>query len=119
MDDEQIGRVGKALAHPVRVAIIRAVRAEPGLHPRGFSNAADGIPLSDASYHFKLLQKFGVLKLIDEVPRRGSMAHLYAIDEGPDAGAVLNALDALDHYGRNGAGKKARTRGTAPKVVQA
>lgn len=108
MNDEQIGRVGKALGHPVRVAIIRAVRAEPGLHPRGISESR-GVPLSDCSYHFTFLEKSSVLRLIREEPRRGSIAHFYAIDKGPMGEATLVALDALDTIGL--------TRAAAPRVI--
>lgn len=79
------------IAHPVRVQILailieRAIsptryveqvmgfdpNEQPDLHKRG---------LSHVSYHFRQLEKAGCIEMVDLIPRRGSVEHVYrAVD---------------------------------------
>jgi DNA-binding transcriptional ArsR family regulator len=74
-----------ALKHPVRVRILEVLNEGPrspsqfveeGLIPKehylGYQKA-----LSLASYHFRELEKEGCLEVIESIPRRGAVEHVY------------------------------------------
>jgi DNA-binding transcriptional ArsR family regulator len=68
-------RVIKALTHPLRVQILRALEeriASP-------SELADeiGAPLGNVSYHVRQLHALGLIKLVKKTPRRGAIEHHY------------------------------------------
>jgi|SRR5215208_416849 len=65
----------KALTHPLRVQILRALEdrvASP-------SELADelGAPLGNVSYHVRQLHSLGLIKLVKKTPRRGAIEHHY------------------------------------------
>jgi len=78
-----------ALRHPLRRQILRAMIKKEPISPRQIS---DGLrePLSNVSYHVRVLADCGTVALVDTTPVRGSMQHFYSptIDE-PWALAVL------------------------------
>ncbi|HVV91422.1 MAG TPA: helix-turn-helix domain-containing protein [Solirubrobacterales bacterium] len=78
-----------ALRHPLRREILRAMAARDPISPREISNALRE-PLSNVSYHVRVLADCGAVELVDTEPVRGSMQHFYSttIDE-PWALAVL------------------------------
>ena len=78
-----------ALRHPLRRQILRAMAAEDPISPRQISDVLRE-PLSNVSYHVRVLADCGAVTLVDTAPVRGSMQHFYsnAIDE-PWALAVL------------------------------
>ncbi|MBS1886666.1 MAG: helix-turn-helix transcriptional regulator [Actinobacteria bacterium] len=78
-----------ALRHPLRREILRAMAARAPVSPREISNALRR-PLSNISYHVRVLADCGAVTLVDTAPVRGSMQHFYSpsIDE-PWALAVL------------------------------
>jgi hypothetical protein len=74
-----------ALKHPLRVRILEAVNEGPrspsqfveeGLIPKG-SYKTYQRALSLASYHFRELEKEGCLEVIESIPRRGAVEHVY------------------------------------------
>lgn len=75
-------RVIKALTHPLRVQILRALEdrtASP-------SELADeiGAPLGNVSYHVRQLHTLGLIKLVKKTPRRGAIEHHYkAVAQAP------------------------------------
>src|ERR1700748_3858764 len=78
-----------ALRHPLRRQILRAMAAQDSISPRQISDELRQ-PLSNVSYHVRVLADCGAVTLVDTAPVRGSMQHFYstAIDE-PWALAVL------------------------------
>jgi DNA-binding transcriptional ArsR family regulator len=65
----------KALTHPLRVQILRALE-ERTASP---SELADeiGAPLGNVSYHVRQLHSLGLIKLVKKTPRRGAIEHHY------------------------------------------
>ncbi|HVS98916.1 MAG TPA: helix-turn-helix domain-containing protein [Solirubrobacterales bacterium] len=85
-----------ALRHPLRRQILRAMAARDAISPRQISDELRE-PLSNVSYHVRVLADCGAVTLVDTAPVRGSMQHFYstAIDE-PWALAVLGLSEAGD-----------------------
>ncbi len=74
-----------ALKHPLRVRILEALNEGPrspsqfveeGLIPKGSFNSYQQA-LSLASYHFRELEKEGCLEVVESIPRRGAVEHVY------------------------------------------
>src|SRR6201996_4368973 len=78
-----------ALRHPLRRQILRTMATQDPISPRQISNELRE-PLSNVSYHVRVLADCGAVTLGATQPVRGSTQHLYspAIDE-PWALAVL------------------------------
>lgn len=72
--DQQVIR---ALAHPLRVEILR--RLEEG--PSGPSRLADriGEKLGNVSYHMKVLLRCDCIELVETLPKRGAVEHIYSL----------------------------------------
>jgi DNA-binding transcriptional ArsR family regulator len=69
----------KALQHPLRRSLLRLyVEAEgaEGLGPKQLAQATQE-PLSNVSYHVRVLAQHGAVRIIGEAPVRGSVAHFY------------------------------------------
>lgn len=71
------------LRHPERIRILEVLN-ERDMSPVQFMNHGlsenDEIgqtALSTIAYHFRQLEKFGCLELIDKIPRRGATEHMY------------------------------------------
>ena len=94
MRDKDVAKVGKALAHPMKVAIIRDLRTEGKLSPIEWTEE-HGVPLQNGSYHFTSLRKLGILKPAGTAQRRGALEHYYRL-AGAKADAVLRVLDTID-----------------------
>ncbi|MGN6557568.1 MAG: hypothetical protein ACTHLH_06105, partial [Solirubrobacterales bacterium] len=83
----------KALRHPLRRELLRRyVEASEPLSPRDLA-ALTKRPLSSVSYHVRELAKFDAIEILEEEPRRGSVAHFYGatslVDEVPWGRAAL------------------------------
>jgi hypothetical protein len=77
--------IGNALKHPVRVRILEVLNEGPrspsqfveeGLIPKD-SYSTYQQALSLAAYHFRELQKEGCLEVVESIPRRGAVEHVY------------------------------------------
>jgi DNA-binding transcriptional ArsR family regulator len=70
-------RIVRALAHPVRVKILRQL--EEGLS--GPKRLADrmGEKLGIVSYHMKVLLKYDCIELVETIPKRGALEHIYSL----------------------------------------
>jgi AraC-like DNA-binding protein len=73
----------EALRHPLRVRILEVVN-ERDMSPSQFmqQQLAPGVEvspksLSQLSYHFRELAKFGCLEVVERVPRRGALENIY------------------------------------------
>lgn len=71
-----------ALRHPLRRQILRAIVEQDRLSPRQISDELRE-PLSNVSYHVRVLADCGTVALVGTTPVRGSMQHFYSprIDE--------------------------------------
>jgi DNA-binding transcriptional ArsR family regulator len=70
----------KAVNHPLRRRLLQLVFAREELSPIQASGILDR-PLPSVSYHLRVLAESGALKLIAEIPRRGSVEHVYSATE--------------------------------------
>jgi hypothetical protein len=70
-------RLMRAMAHPMRIQIVSEIN-KPGrtLSPSRFAEAVER-PLSLVGYHFKELEKFECIELVEERPVRGATEHIY------------------------------------------
>ena len=68
-------RVVKALNHPLRVEILRAIE-ENRASPVELSRRLKA-PLGVVSYHVRVLADLGLIKLVKRTPRRGAVEHHY------------------------------------------
>jgi DNA-binding transcriptional ArsR family regulator len=78
MEDELLARELSALAHPIRLQILRAacVRDRPLLSPVEASRVLHAsLPL--ISYHTRILLEAGMLTTVERVHRRGAIQHRY------------------------------------------
>ncbi|HEY0317988.1 MAG TPA: helix-turn-helix domain-containing protein [Solirubrobacterales bacterium] len=78
MDQEECRQqLARALTHPTRISILMRMNApRRRISPRGYCDETGGL-LSNVSYHFRCLNKAGLIELVDERPVRGSMQHFY------------------------------------------
>jgi DNA-binding transcriptional ArsR family regulator len=84
-----------ALRHPLRREILREMGAEEAISPREIAGSL-GQPLSNVSYHVRVLAECAAVSLVRTEPVRGSMQHFYCVTiEAPWALHVLG-LDERD-----------------------
>lgn len=99
-----------ALRHPLRREILRTIGTEEAISPRQISSALDQ-PLSNVSYHVRVLADRGTIVLVKTKPVRGSMQHFYrAAIEAPWARQVLGFDREED--GPGAAGESSAETGT-------
>jgi DNA-binding transcriptional ArsR family regulator len=75
-DDITDPRLAKALAHPLRLEILRRL----GDRTASPSEIAEeiGAPLTNVSYHVRKLRALGLIKLVKKTPKRGVIEHYYS-----------------------------------------
>jgi hypothetical protein len=82
---KRIETICTALKHPLRVRILEVLHEAPrspsqfveeGLIPKEHYSSYQQA-LSLASYHFRELQKEGCLEVVESIPRRGAVEHVY------------------------------------------
>jgi DNA-binding transcriptional ArsR family regulator len=93
MDDRQAAEVAKALSHPLRLALLRAVHDRRKLSPSEYARET-GEPLGNVAYHVQALAAAGIFEVTDTAKRRGALEHYYSLS-GPRAGIALGLLDLL------------------------
>src|SRR3954454_21447472 len=71
----------KALNHPVRVKAL-TILTERIASPKEISEQID-MPLSNVSYHVRVLDELGLVEIVEEESVRGSVAHFYKAMERP------------------------------------
>jgi DNA-binding transcriptional ArsR family regulator len=97
-----------ALRHPLRRQILRVMADQDPISPRQISDELRQ-PLSNVSYHVRVLADTGAVALVDTAPVRGSMQHFYSPTiEEPWALAVLG-LSEEDAAGEGGEGGEPAT----------
>src|SRR4051812_13892659 len=75
-DDITDPRVAKALAHPLRLEILRHLGNRTA-SPSEIA-AEIGAPLTNVSYHVRKLRALGLIKLVKKTPKRGVIEHYYS-----------------------------------------
>jgi DNA-binding transcriptional ArsR family regulator len=68
-------RLAKALAHPLRVQLLAALN-EGVASPNELAKKL-GEPLTNVSYHVRMLHDLGCIELVETEPRRGALEHYY------------------------------------------
>jgi DNA-binding transcriptional ArsR family regulator len=82
-----------ALRHPLRRQILKSMVENDPISPRQIADELKE-PLSNVSYHVRVLADCGVASLVDTTPVRGSMQHFYSASvEEPWALAVLGITE--------------------------
>src|SRR3954452_16117406 len=71
----------KALNHPVRVKAL-TILTEKIASPKEIAAQIE-MPLSNVSYHVRVLDELGLVEIVEEEPVRGSVAHFYKAVERP------------------------------------
>ncbi|HEU4739947.1 MAG TPA: winged helix-turn-helix domain-containing protein [Solirubrobacterales bacterium] len=71
-------RMVRALGHPLRVEILRLLEEGPS-GPKRLSDRM-GEPLGNVSYHMKVLSKCDCVELIETIPSRGAVEHIYRLN---------------------------------------
>jgi DNA-binding transcriptional ArsR family regulator len=74
-------QLAKALAHPLRVAILAALE-ERTASPSDIATELDA-SLGLVSYHVRTLARLGLVTLVETRPRRGALEHYYRAEERP------------------------------------
>jgi DNA-binding transcriptional ArsR family regulator len=92
----------RALRHPLRRRILREMAGGDSVSPRGLSDRLRR-PLSNVSYHVRVLAECRAITLVRTRPARGSVQHFYrSTVEAPWALQVLG----LGESDRSGTGEK-------------
>jgi DNA-binding transcriptional ArsR family regulator len=75
---EDMTRLMAGLQHPLRRQILRAIHdaGDGGQTPRAVADQLD-LPLSNISYHVRMLAENELISLVRTEPVRGSVAHYY------------------------------------------
>jgi DNA-binding transcriptional ArsR family regulator len=68
-------RLAKALAHPLRVQLL--AQLNQGVASPNELAKKLGEPLTNVSYHVRMLHDLGCIELVDTEPRRGALEHYY------------------------------------------
>jgi DNA-binding transcriptional ArsR family regulator len=71
----------KALNHPVRVKAL-TILSDRTASPKEISELLE-VPLSNVSYHVRVLDELGLIEIVEEESVRGSVAHFYKAVERP------------------------------------
>lgn len=67
-----------ALRHPLRRQILREMAGRGAISPRELANLL-GRPLSNVSYHVRVLADCAAVNLVRTEPVRGSVQHFYCV----------------------------------------
>lgn len=92
-----------ALSHETRRRILREMhdQGDSPISPAQLSNKVT-IPLSAVSYHVRVLESYGAIRLVDERQVRGALEHFYIslIRDNPTLRALLDETEQLDEESR-------------------
>jgi hypothetical protein len=95
MDQSAVDKLMVAVRHPIRRTMLaKVVQADGAISPKDLS-ASMGMPLSNVSYHARVLVECDAIQLVDTRPVRGSVQHFYdatALLGHPLAKAILKSV---------------------------
>jgi DNA-binding transcriptional ArsR family regulator len=90
-----------ALQHTVRRRILRQMLRGDAISPRELSDLLD-LPLSNVSYHIRVLADCAAVGLVRTRQVRGSVQHFYRCSlDAPWARQVLGSTESEDESGEN------------------
>jgi DNA-binding transcriptional ArsR family regulator len=90
-----------ALQHTVRRRILRQMLRQKAISPRELGELLD-LPLSNVSYHIRVLADCGAVSLVRTRQVRGSVQHFYRCSlKAPWARQVLGLTENEDESGEN------------------
>jgi DNA-binding transcriptional ArsR family regulator len=90
-----------ALQHALRRRILRQMLGEEEISPRDIATALD-LPLSNVSYHIRVLADCAAVSLVRTEQVRGSLQHFYTTSlDAPWARQVLGLTENEDEQGEN------------------
>jgi DNA-binding transcriptional ArsR family regulator len=96
-----------ALQHTLRRRILRQMLGRERISPREVADTLD-LPLSNVSYHIRVLAECAAVSLVDTEQVRGSVQHFYCTTlDAPWARQVLGLTEAEDESGENKGGSNA------------
>lgn len=83
----------KLVGHPVRVRFLRELRSR--VAPLSAATLAEweDVTLATAIYHVRVLERGGVVEVVDRVRRGGTTVALYALSPGDLLADVMRRLD--------------------------
>jgi DNA-binding transcriptional ArsR family regulator len=90
-----------ALRHPVRRRLLREMADREAVSPRELADALE-LPLSNVSYHVRVLADCGAVRAVGTKPVRGSLQHFY---RGAVEATWARQVLGLDRQGRQGPGE--------------
>lgn len=102
-DDHKTDDLLLALRHPLRRRILHMLSGKEPLSPRELADALNQ-PLSNISYHVRILADCGAAKLVRTQQVRGSTQHFYRASVRPEW--ARSALRSARRARRRGGGKK-------------
>jgi DNA-binding transcriptional ArsR family regulator len=94
MNDDTAAELAKALSHPLRISLLRALRDSTDLSPTEYARESSEL-LGNVSYHMRVLFDAQIIVVAGTVPRRGAVEHRYTLT-GRRAKTALAMLDLLD-----------------------
>jgi DNA-binding transcriptional ArsR family regulator len=68
----------KAVAHPLRAHILRLLR-EGSLSPARAAERLEHASLGAVAYHFRTLERLGMIEVTGQRQRRGAIEHIYSL----------------------------------------
>ena len=100
----------QALAHPVRVEILRVLlEHEPGT-PSGFAAALE-VPLGVASHHVRRLRDLRLIRIARRTHRRGAVQHHYRLVDRDATAQALWRWGLMPEEGRRAPARRRPSRG--------
>jgi hypothetical protein len=104
MDQSAVDKLMVAVRHPVRRTMLaKVVQADGAISPKDLS-ASMGMPLTNVSYHARVLVKCDAIQLVDTQPVRGSVQHFYGVTDllgHPLAKAILKSVGEVGADGKS------------------
>lgn len=97
-----------ALRHPLRRRILHVLAGEEPRSPRELADGLDE-PLSNVSYHVRVLAECGAARLVRTKQVRGSTQHFYR--SSVETGWARSVLKSTKRTASDGTGKKKRPQG--------
>lgn len=86
-----------ALRHPLRRRILRTMPEGEAISPRELAEALSQ-PLSNVSYHVRVLAEYEMLELVGTRQVRGSMQHFYRLKLDGDRMRLARALSSEEPW---------------------
>jgi hypothetical protein len=91
--DPRLAGALRAAGHPLRLAILLALKNDGPTSPSGFARADDSASLGRSAYHFRALAEGELIALEGTRTARGAIEHRYVLT--PLGSALIEVLPRL------------------------